>query len=252
MAMIALKTALTFAATCRKPGCAELRDILRDLRFPGPRPRKEAPTAAEIVAARRAAHELGHPLVALAYSLQFEGMMRQWDVTGKWVPLADKKPSLILDGTSKWIGPMWAQIDENLILRYTPAKTEFTSGAEVVLDLRMLPMVMEELARVPEEARRGPLIVNLRTGFPYRSRTYSWVWSKVRNLAGIRKEVWNRDTRAGAVTEGRQAAAPTDDLAKVAGHANKRTTARVYDRDRLEAARRVAQARRTHREGGVS
>jgi integrase len=252
MAMIVLKTALTFAATCRKPGCAELRDILRDLRFPGPRPRKEAPTAAEIVAARKAAHELGHPLVALAYSLQFEGMMRQWDVTGKWVPLADKKPSLILDGTSKWVGPMWAQIDENLILRYTPAKTEFTSGAEVVLDLRMLPMVMEELARVPEEARRGPLIVNLRTGLPYRNRSFAWIWSEVRKLAGIRKEVWNRDTRAGAVTEGREAGAPTDDLAKQAGHANKRTTARVYDRDRLEAARRVAKARRTHREGGVS
>src|ERR1700733_1666316 len=55
---------------------------------------------------------------------------------GLGVPLADKKPSLILDGTSKWVGPMWAQIDDNLILRYTPAKTEFTSGAEVVLDLR--------------------------------------------------------------------------------------------------------------------
>jgi integrase len=53
--------------------------------------------------------------------------------------------------------------------------------------------------------------------------------------------------RAAAVTEARQAVAPTDDVAKVAGHANKRTTSRVYDRDRLEAARRVAQARITHR-----
>ena len=55
--------------------------------------------------------------------------MRQWDVVGKWVPLSDKKPSLIIDGTSKWIGPMWAQIDDNMILRYTPTKTQFTSGA---------------------------------------------------------------------------------------------------------------------------
>jgi hypothetical protein len=68
--------------------------------------------------------------------------------------------------------------------------------------------------------------------------------------------VWNRDLRAAGVTEGRQAGAPSDDLAKQAGHANKRTTARVYDRDQLEAARRVAQARaryrgRTESEGGV-
>jgi hypothetical protein len=222
------------------------------MRFAAPRPRIEAPTAVEIVAARKAAHDLGHPLAALAYALQFEGAMRQWDVIGKWVPLADKKPSSILDGTSKWVGPMWSQIDENLILRYTPAKTEFTSGAEVVLDLRMLPMVTEELATVPDDARRGPLIVNPRTGLPYRNWYFGEVWRKVRKLTGISTTVWNRDTRAGAVTEARQAAASTDDVAKLAGHANKRTTARVYDRDRLEAMRRIAKARKTHREQGVS
>jgi hypothetical protein len=63
---------------------------------------------------------------------------------------------------------MWSQIDENMILRYTPAKTQFTSGATVTLDLNMMPMVVEELAKVPVEARRGPLIVNPRTGLPYR------------------------------------------------------------------------------------
>jgi hypothetical protein len=84
IAIIVLKTALTFAATCRKPGCADLRDILRDMRFPALRPRIEAPTAAEIVAARKAAHDLGHSGAALAYALQFEGAMRQWDVIGEW------------------------------------------------------------------------------------------------------------------------------------------------------------------------
>ena len=54
-------------------------------------------------------------------------------------------------------------------------------------------------------------------------------------------------TTAAGITEGGQAAAPTDDLAKQAGHANKRTTAKVYDRDRLESARRVAKARVAHR-----
>ena len=256
MAVIVLKNALTFAATCRKPGCTELRDILGKIRFAGPRPRMEAPTASEIIAARKAAHELGHAPAALAYALQFEGAMRQWDVAGKWVPLSDKKPSLIIDGTSKWIGPMWSQIDENMILRYTPTKTQFTSGAQVVLDLSTLPMLVEELAKVPSEARRGPLIVNPRTGLPYRNWYFGEVWRRVRKITGISKEVWNRDMRAAAVTEARQAAVPTDDVAKLAGHASKRTTARVYDRDRLEAARRVAQARVAHRgtqsERGVS
>jgi integrase len=252
MAIIVLKNALTFAATCRKPGCAELRDILHKIRFAGPRPRLEAPTAADIVAARKAAHQIGHPAAALAYALQFEGAMRQWDVVGKWVPLADKKPSSVIDGTSKWIGPMWSQIDANLIFSYTPAKTQFTSGATVTLDLSMMPMVVEELAKVPAGARRGSLIVNPRTGLPYRNWYFGEVWRRVRKITGIRKEIWNRDMRAAGVTEGRQAGAPTDLLAKQAGHANKRTTAKVYDRDRLEAARRVAKARVAHRGKNVS
>jgi len=247
MSVIVLKNALTFAATCRKPGCAELREILSKIRFAGPHSRTEAPSAPEIIAAREAAHEIGHPAAALAYALQFEGAMRQWDVVGKWVPVADKRSSSIIDGTSKWIGPMWSQIDQNMIFGYTPAKTQFTSGAKVTLDLHMLPMVVEELAKVPEEARRGPLIVNPRTGLPYRNWYFGKIWRQVRNITGIRKEVWNRDLRAAAVTEGRQAGSPTDDLAKTAGHANKRTTAKVYDRDRLEAARRVAQARVAYR-----
>jgi integrase len=247
MAVIVLKNALGFAAACRQPGCAELRDIIGKIRFPGPRPRVEAPTAPEIIAARKAAHQLGHAPAALAYALQFEGAMRQWDVVGKWVPLSDKKASLIIDGTSKWIGPMWSQIDADLILRYTPQKTQFTSGAQVVLDLTVMPMVMEELAKVPVHARRGPLIVNPRTGLPYRNWYFGEIWRRVREMTGIRKEVWNRDMRAAGVTEGGQAGAPTDDLAKQAGHANKRTTAKVYDRDRLESARRVAKARVAHR-----
>jgi hypothetical protein len=53
--------------------------------------------------------------------------------------------------------------------------------------------------------------------------------------------------RAGAVTEGSQAGARLDDLAKHAGHASKRTTARIYDRDRVEAHRRVMHARVAYR-----
>jgi hypothetical protein len=100
--MIVLKTALAFGISCRKPGCAELKQIITEARFiKGPRPRTEAPTAAEIAAARAAAHELGHPEAAFAYALQFEGSMRQWDVIGKWVPLSDKRPSSIIDGNKK-------------------------------------------------------------------------------------------------------------------------------------------------------
>ena len=66
----------------------------------------------------------------------------------------------LIDGNRKWIDPTWAQIDENLTFRGTPTKTGDTSGARVVIDLRLCPMVMEELALIEERDRKGPLIVS--------------------------------------------------------------------------------------------
>jgi integrase len=110
-----------------------------------------------------------------------------------------------------------------------------------------LTCVIEELASVAPEDRNGPLIVNPRTGLPYRQWYFREVWKRSAAEAGVPATVWNRDLRAGGITEARQAGAPTDDVAKTAGHSSKRTTARVYDRDTLEAARRVAKARAAHR-----
>jgi integrase len=108
-------------------------------------------------------------------------------------------------------------------------------------------MVLVELGMVPEKVRRGPLIVSPKTGLPYAYERFRDLWRTVSDRAGISREVWNRDLRAAAVTEARQGAAPTDDVAKVTGHANKRTTAQVYDREHLEAHRRVMKARVAHR-----
>jgi hypothetical protein len=211
-------------------------------------PRQEAPSAAEIVRLRQAARQIRHGPAALAYALQFEASLRQWDVIGEWIPLDDPRPSALIDGRSKWIGPTWSQIDDNLLLRITPGKTEGSSQARVVLDLRSYAMVVEELAGIAPEARNGPLIVNPRTRLPpYRQWYFREVWKRCAAAAGVSRTIWNRDLRAGGITEARQAGAPTDDVAKTAGHSSKRTTARVYDRDTLEAARRVAKARAAHR-----
>jgi hypothetical protein len=92
--------------------------------FKAPTSRQEAPIAGEIIAARGAAHKFGHHPAALAYALQFEASLRQWDVIGQWIPISDSRPSAIIDGGKRWIGPMWSQIDDDLVLRLTPSKTE--------------------------------------------------------------------------------------------------------------------------------
>lgn len=247
MAISILKAALTHGILNRRPGCKEFHDILSVMKFEQQPSRTAAPTADDVTKMRQGAHKKGHSAAALAYAMQFDGAIRQYDVIGEWIPMDDPRPSLIHDNGMKWIGPMWANIDENMIFRYEPTKTAGTTGARVAIDLSCLPMVVEELSHVSQEARKGPLIVNPATGLPYRSVYFQWLWRLVRKAEGVSEDIWNRDLRAGGITEGRAAAATNDDLSKVAGHSSKRTTAKVYDRASLEAARRVAEVRATHR-----
>jgi hypothetical protein len=218
MAITVLKTALKFGKACRMRGCADLKSILDDMEFEGLKPRTSAPTAAQVIAARSAAHRLGHPLAALAYAIQFEATLRQWDVIGEWIPLDDKRASAVLDGKQKWIGPSWSMIDSGMVLRVTPTKTEQTSAASIEVDLSECPMVVEELSKIPVENRLGPLIVNPSTSLPYRQWYFRDLWRKCARLSGIPDTFWNRDLRARGNTEGQRAGAPLDDRKKLMGH----------------------------------
>lgn len=248
MALHVLKTALSFGQICGFTDCEKLRQTLSLLSFPHPKPRNEAPTAGEVQAAMDAARKLGRPLAALAYALQFETAARQWDIIGQWFPLSDPRPSPVHGGGKKWIGPTWAAIDADMVLTLTPSKTIRTTGARVHVDLKLCPMVMSEIASLPERA--GPLILNEATGQPYTSQQFMLLWRRVRAEAGLSLTLWNRDLRAGAITEGGIAGATADDRAKLAGHAGPKMTRKVYDRDVLVASNRVAEARAKFRKDG--
>lgn len=249
MALCVVKSALAYGIQCRKPGCAEFAAILATMEFQRPKARTEAPTAEQIEAARSAAHREGRPRRALAYALQFETILRQWDVIGQWFPLADPRASDVLGYGEKWFGLRWSHVGADNVIRYDPTKTEDTTEARVVIDLAVCPMVMAELAGVPEVERRGPVIVHEQTGLPYRYDIYRRGWRRDATAAGIPRKVWNRDLRAGGVTEARRAGASKDDLKKLGGHSERSRSAEVYDRAALEAHRRVAAARKSFREG---
>lgn len=248
MAIAVLKAALAYGIVCRKPGCADFRAAMPK-KFKVLPPRKWILTAAQIVAARKAAMEDQHPGAALAYALQFEGAIRQIDVIGKWVPLSDPRPSAIHYKGKKWLGPTWERnVDANLILRFKPTKTENTSEEEVAIDLRACPMVMEELEMTLQGTLSGPLIIDRKTGRPYQTRRYEQAWRRAAKAAGIPTKVWNRDIRKSGSTEARAAGAMLEDVKKVMGHTpDTETTSNVYDMAQLEAHRRVAAVRTAHR-----
>jgi hypothetical protein len=243
-----VKAAISFGVVCRLPGCAEFKAVTSELEFEVVPSRTFAPTAQQITAARKAAHDHGSPERALVYALQFETTLRQWDIIGQWLEMSDPKPSAIQARGKKWIGPMWAAIDQNMILRIKPTKTENTTAVEVLFDLSVCPMVMEELAHQGEMT--GPLIVNPRTALPYTYLAFNDGWRKDFKAAGLPKGMWNRDMRAGGVTEGGRSGASKDDRRKVAGHAREETT-EIYDRDQLEAHRRVMKSRVAFRDKNV-
>lgn len=248
-ALAVLEAAISFAIVCRLKGVGDFKAILNELEFPRPKSRKHAPVAAQIVAARAAAHAHGHPRRALAYAFQMDTTGRQFDWTGIWAPVSDPRISDIVDGKLKWFGPRWSDIDENMILTLKPSKTEDSTAVEISYDLSVCPMVMEEIDRIPESERVGPLIVNENTGLPYLYESFRNGWRADYAAAGIPEEIWNRDTRAGGITERRLAGASKDDRRRLAGHADEKQT-EEYERGvvDLEAHRNVMKAVKAFRQ----
>ncbi|RWC29810.1 MAG: integrase [Mesorhizobium sp.] len=251
MARAVLSAAISFGIMLRTPGCPELAVILRETnkKLPQPKPRKQAATPAQIEAARRAAHLHGRPSSALAYAIVFETVLRLWDVIGQWWPMQQGGISDVLDAERdmKWFGLRWEDIDADLVLHYTPSKTEDGSGASISYSLTKAPMVMEELEHWPVERRKGPIIVSEESGLPYRAPIFAQRWTVDRKAAGLPAALWARDLRASGITEGRASNVSLDDAAKVAGHTDTSTTEQ-YDRAVLEAADRFADARMKRRE----
>lgn len=245
-ALNVLKAVVRFGNVNGFPDCQRLLEVMRDLKLPNPAARDQAPTAAEIDRARAAAHALGRPRSALCYALQFETTGRQWDFLGQWVPLSDPRPSAVIRGNKKWFGPTWANVNSNMILSFTPSKTERTTGAKVFANLAKCPMVMAELATIPEAERVGPLIIDENTGQPWGYQNFNNLWKRVRAEADISDKVWNRDIRAGGISEGQAANAPSEDRAKLSGHSQKMNED-VYSRDILAATDRVLDARAAYR-----
>src|SRR5690606_14520245 len=95
----------------------------------------------------------------------------------------------------------WEDIDSDLVLTYTPSKTEDTSGRRTTYFLAKAPMVLDELQHWPVERRRGPLIISEQTGLPWRAKVFSDRWKADRKAAGLPTSLWARDLRASGITE---------------------------------------------------
>ncbi len=248
--MSLIRAAVAFGRLLKLPDCTQIAEDLNGMRFQGIKKRTQFLTAPQVVRVRAVARQMGYQSVALAQAFQFELMLRQKDVIGEWLPLAEPGISDISTRTKKWVlGIHWRDIDTDLVLRKQISKSlrgrrsVGIAGAGKVeeFDLRAYPMIMEELSFSPR-GENGPLIVSELTGLPWRQEYFRRVWRNVADAAGIPKAVQNRDSRAGGITEGRKAGASLEDLRHHAGHADIKMTLR-YDRGDVETNNKIAHLR---------
>lgn len=240
-----LRTVSTFGATIlADKDCRELKGLLRDMRFPVGKPRNSTLSAEQAIAIRAKAHELGFHSIALAQAFQFECTMRQKDVIGEWVPVSEAgPPSDVLDGQMKWLrGIRWSEIDADMILRHVTSKRQ----KEIVVDLKLAPMVMEELRLIHPRPTSGPIIVSERTSVPWRALHFRSYWRKIATACGLPKSIRNMDSRAGAITEALRAGASLDNVRKSATHSDVGMTQR-YSRGDDEAIADVMKLRAASR-----
>jgi hypothetical protein len=167
--------------------------------------------------------------------------------------------SAVIFNEMKWLrGIDWSEVDENLILRHVTSKKQ----KETEVDLKLAPMVLEELVEmtggqeiiVTDKVTKkvtvnrhllpasGPIVICDTNGLPWTNTEWRRKWRKVANACGIPKNVWNMDSRSGAISEAIDAGMPIEWVRHAATHSDVSQTA-DYDRGQAKATAKVMTAR---------
>jgi hypothetical protein len=175
------------------PDCARLSLALRLTRFTISYIKRKQINAAQAIAIRGRAHEMGLHSLALAVAIQFELELGQKEMIGEWLPESEPGPAEVIDGDLKWAGPMWSHIDRERCLSIKLGDKTFR------VDLNRAPMVKEELDRIGKLPTSGPLIGREGTERPYSAPDYRRMWRIIAQKVGVPADVYNiqRQGRAG-------------------------------------------------------
>ncbi len=245
-----LRALFSFGALLEDPDCERLCGVMHKMRFTGMAPRGKKVTAEYAELIRTAARDhFGWPSISLGQAFQFECTLRQKDVIGEFVPLSEPGVSAVIVGDQKWLrGIVWQEVDENLILKHVTSKKQ----KMVTIDLKLAPMVIEELAFMvgvsPADLTRdmlpasGPIVICDTNGLPWSGNEYRRKWRKVAQHCGVPDDIWNMDSRSGAISEADLAGAPREWVQQAATHSSIEQTA-DYTRNQAEATAKVMKLR---------
>lgn len=256
-----IRACFSFGATMLEdPDCERLCNAMTKMRFPGAKPRGVSVSYEQAKEVIDESHRhFGWPSIALVQAFQFECTLRQKDVIGEYVPISEPGVSAVIVGAKKWLrGIVWQEIDENLILSHVTSKKQ----KKLVVDLKLAPLVMTELQwLVGEEPlivvdeitkkvavnrhllpANGPVAICDTSGLPWSGNEYRRKWRLVARFCGIPDDVWNMDSRSGAISEGIASGAPAEFVRHAATHSDISQTM-DYDRTQAESTAKVMRMR---------
>lgn len=256
IAQLRLLFAFGKLALPKSSGCADVVEILSELRFAGgQRRRKEYLTYDQALIVCREAHRRGRHSVALAQAIMIECGVRQKDAIGEWVPRSEPGITDVFSGPRKWLfGARWDEIDASFCWRHRLSKSiskdgimDPEAGTTEEYELLAFPMVRAELERMSPLDRAnfpamGPVVLNEKTGRPWCTSEFRRHWRICARGAGLPDSVQNRDSRPGAATEAELAGAPADTVRRLLGHARGETT-EIYRRGNREIRSNIAKLR---------
>lgn len=190
--MTMVRNLTTFGATVLADvHCERLSGSLRRFKFEKYQKRSVGRLTKEHADLVRAmAHKKGFHSIAAAQAFQFDCKFMQKDVIGEYVPMSEPVPSDVIVDDVKWIrGLRWNEIRGDVLSHQT------IFGELTKINLKNTPMVAEEVARIPEHKRAGPIIVCETSGKPWTAVSFRRMWRKLATEAGVPPDVKNMDTR---------------------------------------------------------
>lgn len=224
-----------YGVQIKAPGARDVRDILSEMRIKSPRPRQTSPTPEQVQAVVAQSDADGNAAFSLGLLCQWWLTLRAVDVRGQWLGKgADKR----------WAdGMTWAMLDKDLTtLCKTPSKTEAAAPDALVFDLTLIPELRDRLQAIPMDQRIGP-VIKQPNGVPFQADRWAKLFRKYADKAGIPRDVWMMDTRAGAINHAKNHGASHIQMQHQANHAQASTTDR-YVRERSGTVNEVISMRR--------
>jgi hypothetical protein len=259
-AIAMVRTVLRFMAALRHPDCKLLAEELAKVQFEREGSREQELTYSQVRDFLRAAGEMAEKgliereralYLAIGTAAQFELMLRQGDIIGKWEPrnAAAKFPggiSILHVEDETWSGFFTWERVPGWRWRTRTSKSKYRAAVE--FDLTNYDLLMPLLEQVPAEQRTGPIIKG-EHGLPVRYRTYVKAFRKIARYAKIPDEVFSMDARAGGAGEASEGGVDIATIGTGLTHTNNVTPHR-YVRRSAKKIQKIAEARKQSRASG--